>query len=367
MNLLIFNANVLTSDGGIIKGGSILVKDGKIAKIGRKPSSGFMSSRIIDADGCFASPGFIDIQVYGDPKRAACHEAMFGTTGFLATVPCSAPKATLKKIDSIVNDIKAQDNGAKILGVNLEGPYLNKAKYGAQQKRSIRKPDNAEIKTFIKKSKGYLRLMTVAPELDGALEAVKILKANNIIPSIGHTKATFEEAENAADLGANCATHVFNAMEEFHHRRPGAIDAVLKDPRISATVILDGEHISPIAFQMLLKCKGKERVILITDSLRSDVSFKAKWDGGVYRTKDGTIAGSGLTIVNAVKNAVRFSELSLPEAVALASWNPAKLLGFNNKGAIKAGYDADIVLFDSKYDTWLTVVEGRIVYKRCAA
>ncbi|MFA6355932.1 MAG: N-acetylglucosamine-6-phosphate deacetylase [Candidatus Omnitrophota bacterium] len=366
MNFLIFNANVLTP-GGVIKDGSILIKDGRIAKIGRKPASGFMSSRLIDADGCFAAPGFIDLQLYGDPKRAAFHEAMFGTTGFLAAIPCLAPKATLKGIDSIVSDIKAQDGGARILGINLEGPYLSKTKPGAQDKKSIRRPEVAELKALIERSKGHLKLMTVAPELGGALEAVKILKSKGIIASIGHTKATFAEAGNAADLGANCATHVFNAMEEFRHRQPGVVDAVLKDRRISATVILDGEHVSPTAFEILLKCKGADKVILITDSLRNDASFEAKWDGGVYRLKDGTIAGSGLTMINAVKNAVKFSELSLPEAVNLASGNPARLLGLEKKGEIRQGYDADIILFDPKFDVWLTMVEGKIIHKKCAA
>lgn len=367
MNFLIFNANVLTADGKTIKEGSILVEDGRIAKIGRKPASGFPCSRIIDANGCFAVPGFIDLQVYGDPEKVACHEAMFGTTGFLITIPCSGRKATAKKVESAVDDIGRQDGGAKMLGINLEGPYLNKAMSGAQDKRSARKPGNLEIRDLARRSKGHLKLMTVAPELKGAAEAIKVLKSKGVVPSIGHTKAAFEEVENAADLGANCATHVFNAMDEFRHREPGAIGAILEDQRISATVILDGEHISPLAFRILLKCKGREKVVLITDSLRNDASFDAKWDGGVYRLKDGTIAGSGLTMINAVKNAVRFGDLSVAEAVGLASGNPAKLLGLGRKGVIRPGNDADIVLFDNKFDVWLTMVEGRIVYKKCAA
>ena len=366
MNFVIFDANILTADG-VIKEGALFVKDGKIARIGKKPPARLMDSRVIDAEGCFVSPGFIDLQVYGDPKRVSGHEAMFGTTAFLATVPCSSPKATLKKIESAVADINEQGIGAKILGINLEGPYLNRIKSGAQDKRAIRRPRIYELRSIIKKARGTLKFMTIAPELNGAPEAVKLLKSNGIVVSIGHTKATFEEVENAVDLGANCATHVFNAMEEFHHREPRAIGAVLEDPRISATAILDGEHISPLAFQILLKCKGKEKVILITDSLRNDTSFDAKWDDGVYRLKGGVIAGSGLTMISAVKNAVKFSGLSLSEAVSMASGNPARLLGLKNKGEIKAGYDADLVLFDNKYDVWMTMVEGRIVYKKCAA
>ncbi|MFA5164626.1 MAG: N-acetylglucosamine-6-phosphate deacetylase [Candidatus Omnitrophota bacterium] len=368
MKFLIFNANVLTADGKVIKEGSILVKDGRIAKIGRKPASKLLCSRLIDANGCFAAPGFIDLQVYGEPEGIACHEAMFGTTGFLATIPCTGRKETAKKVDSAVDYIRRQDGGgAKMLGINLEGPFLNRERAGAQDKKSARKPDNREIRDLVRRSKGHLKFMTVAPELKGAADAIKILKLKGVVPSIGHTKAAFEEAENAADLGANCATHVFNAMDEFRHREPGAVGAILEDQRISATVILDGEHISPLAFRVLLKCKGREKVILITDSLRNDSSFDAKWDGGVYRLKNGTIAGSGLTMVNAVRNAVRFGDLSVAEAVELASGNPAKLLGLGRKGVIRAGNDADIVLFDNKFDVWLTMAEGRIVYKRCAA
>lgn len=365
MDFLIFNADIITS-GGIIKRGSVFVRDGKIMWAGKRPPSKFMNSRAIDGGGCFASPGFIDLQIYGNPKKVAGREVASGTTGFLATVPCSAQKATLKKIDSIVRDIKTQRDGAKILGINLEGPYLNSKKAGAQDKKSIRRPDSGELRSFIKKARGHLRMMTIAPETDGALDAIKILASKGVVPSIGHTRATFEQAERAADAGANCTTHVFNAMEKSGRHGHRGIEAVLDDARISATVILDGEHINPSAFRMLLKRKGRDRVVLITDSLRSDASFKAKWDGSVYRLKDGTVAGSGLTMIDAVRNAVRSGGLPLKEAVALASANPARLLGLERKGGIKKGNDADIVLFDRNYDVWMTMVEGRIAYKRCA-
>jgi len=366
MSVVISNADILTPKG-ILKESSLFVKKGKIGWIGKDHPAKLKGSKVIYARGFFASPGFIDLQIYGDPKAVSGPEAMFGTTGFLAAIPCLSPKATLKRIDSTVSDIGEQGAGARILGINLEGPYINRMKSGAQDKKAARRPDAAELKSIIKRSRGSLRLMTIAPEVDGAMETVEFLKVNGVMPSIGHTRATFEEAEEAADRGASCATHVFNGMEEFHHRQHRAIEAIFKDPRISATVILDGEHISPAAFQLLLKCKGREKVILITDSLRAETSFDAKWDGRVYRLKDGTIAGSGLTMIGAVKNAVKFSGISLSEAVSMASGNPARLLGFKHKGEIKVGNDADIVLFDNKYDVWLTMVEGRIVYKKCAA
>lgn len=366
MDLLITNADIIIP-GGVIKEGSVFVKNGKITWVGKRPPARLIASRVIDAGGNFLSPGFIDLQIYGDPKKVAGREAVSGTTGFLATVPSSAAKATLKEIDSILRDIRDRGGGARILGINMEGPYLNRLKAGAQDKKAIRRPDSRELRSFIKRAKGHLRLMTVAPEADGAIDAIKILKTKGAIPSIGHTRATFEETERAAALGAKCATHVFNAMEKRGRRGHRAIDAILEDARISATVILDGEHISPSAFRMLLKRKGRERVILITDSLRSDVSFNAKWDSSVYRLKDRTIAGSGLTMADAVRNAMKFGGLSIREAVRLASANPARLLGFKNKGEIKVGNDADIILLDSGYNVCFTMVEGRIAYKRCAA
>ncbi|MFA5094754.1 MAG: N-acetylglucosamine-6-phosphate deacetylase [Candidatus Omnitrophota bacterium] len=366
MDFLIFNARVLT-DNGVLENGSIFVKSGKIAGISGKPVSGLGTYRLIDAGGCFASPGFIDMQVYGDPKKVSYSNVMFGTTGFLATVSCSGLKTLAVKTAVEAGRSGTLKEGAKVLGVNLEGPYLNRAAAGAQDKRSIKRPDLEGLRALIGKTKGCLKLMTIAPEIKGSGPAIKLLVSKGVIASIGHTNASFEETGKAIDLGASCATHVFNAMGKFHHRAPGAIGAAIDDERVNATVILDGEHVSPPAFRLLLKCKGTGKLILITDSLRDDETFPAKWDGKVYRLKDGTIAGSGLTMIDAVKNATVFGGIPVHEAVRMASENPARMLGLKKKGRLKPGFDADITVFDSKYDVWLTMVGGRIVYKRCAA
>jgi len=363
MDFLIFNAKVL-ADRGILENGSILVKGGKIARISGKPVSGLGAYRLIDAGGCFASPGVIDMQFYVDPKKVSYNNVMFGTTGVLATISCSGLKTSAVK--SAVDAGRSRE-GAKVLGINLEGPYLSMAAAGAQDKRSIKRPGLRELRALIGKTKGCLKLMTIAPELKGSGAAIKLLVSKGIIASIGHTNASFEEASEAIGLGVSCATHVFNAMGKFHHRAPGTVGAVVNDDRVSATVILDGEHVSPSAFRLLLKCKGVGKIVLITDSLRDDETFPAKWDGKVYRLKDGTIAGSGLTMINAVKNAAEFGGIPVHEAVRMASENPARMLGLNKKGRLKPGFDADITVFDSKYDVWLTMVGGRIVYKRCAA
>ncbi|MFH0772203.1 MAG: N-acetylglucosamine-6-phosphate deacetylase [Candidatus Omnitrophota bacterium] len=367
MDFIIFNARILTSEG-TINSGSIFIKDGKIARIGKELRKKIPGSRTIDAAGHFASPGFIDLQIYGDPKRVSAAEVRYGTTGFLTAIPCADRETTPQMIAGAVNTIEKPPDGARVLGINLEGPYLNKEKSGAQPKRFIREPDLNEVKRFFKISGRHLKMMTLAPELKGASRLIKSLRRNGVIASIGHTVATYDETERAIEAGANCATHVFNAMSCFGSREPGAIGAVLTDDRISATVILDKAHIGIPAFKVLARCKSAGKIALITDSLRYDASFKAGWDGKVYRLKDGTIAGSGLTMIKAVENTVKFGGLSGYEAISLASKNPAGLLGLSNKGQIKEGCDADIVLFDKDYKVSLTMVEGKVVYeRRCAA
>lgn len=359
-------ADVLTTDGAPKKS-AVFVRDGKIAQVGGGAPMGRRDFKVVNAEGCLLSPGFIDLQRYGDPAKASAGDIKYGTTAFLSAIPCATSGEMLKRIRSAVKKISEKKSGAKMLGINIEGPYLNKEKSGAQNRGAIRKPYMPELKAMTTESRGALRVMTIAPEVDGAPEVIKFLKSKNIIPSIGHTMAAFEETEGAIDIGASCATHVFNAMGAFDYRRPGAIEAVLLDPRISATVILDGKHVSPPAFRLLLKCKGKEKVILITDSLKREPAFNARWDGSAYRLKDGTLAGSGLTMIKAVENAVNFGGISLGEAVSMAALNPARLLGLNNKGEIKKGKDADMVIFNRRYEVLSTIVEGRIVYEKCAA
>lgn len=365
MNSLILKGDILTSRR-VIKDGWLFVKDGKISRIGIGSPKKIAQAQIIDAKGCFVSPGFIDLQIYGNPKRIAEEEAKFGTTRFLATIPCDSLSGIFKRIDIILNHIKTKVGGAEILGIHLEGPYLNKSEAGAQPKRFIRKPSSVELRAIIKRAKGRLKIMTIAPEIKGAVGLIKILRRNKIVSSLGHTISTYDEARKGVDAGIRCATHIFNAMGEFHQRELGAIGAALVDERIFATVILDGAHISPHLFKLLLRCKGKDKVILITDSIRNNATFDARWDGSIFRLKNGTIAGSGLTMIGAVKNAVRYGGISILDAVALASSNPARVLGLKDKGEIKKGADADLVLFDKDFDVKLTMRKGEVIYKRCA-
>lgn len=365
MDLLIFNGNILTPDG-VIENGWLFLKGGKIDKVGKGTPKRLATAEAIDARGCFVSPGFIDLQIYGEAARIAQEEAKYGTTGFLATLGCGSSREILREIDGVLESIRSQRGGARILGIHLEGPYLNKKEAGAQSKKFIRKPDVAELRAIIKRAKRHLKIVTIALELKRALNLIRILKEKRVTPSIGHTSATYEEAEEAIEAGIECATHTFNAMGWFHHRAPGAIGAVLTDERVAAMVISDGAHISPCAFKLLLRSKGRKKVILVTDSIRNRSALDAKWDGKVYRLKDGTIAGSGLTMIDAVRNSVIYGELSLSEAVALASENPARALGLRNKGTLKEGNDADLVILDRDYKVWLTMVKGEIVYRRCA-
>lgn len=361
--LRIKNATIVLKDA-LLKKSALLVSGSKIISIGR--NAGRKSDcQIIDAHGCYISPGFIDTHIHGNPAKIFSGEARTGTTSIVVAISCD-------RIDRICNTIreikgfKAKDLlGPNVLGVRLEGPYINRKKAGAQNPRHIKRPDRKEALRLIKKCGSILRIMTVAPELIGVNGLIGLLRRKKITASIGHSDANFEEALHGVESGINHATHIFNAMRGMDGRDPGAAGIALLDDRITAEIILDLVHVRGELFKLLLKTKGIDKVILVTDSIRHEFPNKAKYGRGVYRLKNGKLAGSSLTMIKAVKNAVRIGKVSLVDAINMATLNPAKLLGVRNKkGIIAAGMDADMVIFDREFDVKATILSGKIVYRK---
>jgi N-acetylglucosamine-6-phosphate deacetylase len=236
---------------------------------------------------------------------------------------------------------------------------------GAQDRDFIRSIDLKEIKPLIRESKGLIKIVSLAPELDNSAVLIRLLVKNNIIPSLAHTNATFGQAVKAINQGAIFSAHTFNRMGILHHRAPGALGAVLTDERVFCEVILDGLHINPVLFKILLRCKGIDKVILSTDSIRFEDSIKAAQAGSLYRLKGGRIAGSSLTMNVALRNAIRYGSLSLKDANSLVTINPARILGVDNrKGSLEIGKDADIVVADKDFKVVMTICEGRVVYRK---
>ncbi len=337
--------------------------------------------KIIDAEGKYVSPGFIDIHIHGsggkdtmdgaisDLKIISETIAKSGVTGFLPTTMTMEKEKIYKALDSVKLSMQENFKGAKILGLHMEGPFISPKYEGAQNIDYILKPDLELIKNYI----DIIKIITMAPEEDFQFKFIKSVKNNSdIVLSMGHTNADYETALEAVRVGISNASHIFNAMRPFHHRDPGVVGAVLKS-NISFELIADTLHIHPAVFQILLNAKGKDKMILITDSMRAGSMKDGKWElGGQQvavennsaRLNDGTLAGSILTLNKAVFNILQYTDLEIYEAVALASLNPARLINIDNsKGSIKIGKDADLIIFDEELKVDLSISGGKIIYK----
>jgi N-acetylglucosamine-6-phosphate deacetylase len=391
MNSLIKNAKVITPFE-IIENCSIVIEDGIIKEIGKSISNSSYDF-IYDASGMHLSPGFIDLHNHGNSGHDAMEgtrnalESMAefhiknGTTGFLATTVTASTEDTLGAIKNAVEfirndhlDINVNRLGAKVLGLYIEGPYFSKLKKGAQPEEFIKMPEINEIKEFMKVAEGNIKVFAIAPELDGALDAIKILKSNNITVTLAHTNASFEEAKKAIDMGASEVTHLYNGMRSFSHREPGIIGAVLLDERVSCEIICDGIHLHQGAMEMAVRLKGKDNVLLITDSMMATGLKDGEYSLGNQkvivknreaRLYDGTLAGSTLTLNRAVYNMVHLVGTPLQDAIRMATLNPSRAIKMNDrKGSVEIGKDADLIVFDDNIDIKAAFIGGRMIFNK---
>ena len=312
--------------------------------------------------GAYLAPGFIDLHVWGDPAVVSREAARSGCTGFLSAIGPEPPAKLLTLVAARADVVGPE--GAACLGFHLEGPYVSPARAGALPKPWMRRPSVSELTRVARAARGRLRLITLAPELPGATDAIRWCHRHRIVVSLGHSQAQAGEALDAAEAGARAVTHVFNGMPPFHHRAPSLLDIALTDERLTAMVILDGIHVSAHAFRLLFRTKGASGVALVTDSIRHQ-GWNVSQRHGAYYTRRGVLAGSTLTMIRAVRNAVVSGGASLEDAVRMASETPARLLGLEpERGTLAAGKRADLVAFNASYQVRLTLVGGRVVYER---
>jgi N-acetylglucosamine-6-phosphate deacetylase len=336
--------------------------------------------KIIDANGKYVSPGFIDIHIHGSGGKDTMDGevsnlkiisetiAESGVTGFLPTTMTMEKAKLYKALVSVKLAMKEDFIGARILGAHMEGPFISPKYPGAHDKEYILKPDFNFIKNYI----DTIKIITMAPEEDLQFTFIKRVKNNSdIVLAMGHSDSNYETALEAVRVGISSASHIFNAMRPFHHRDPGIVGAALNS-NISFELIADALHIHPAVFQMLLNAKGKDQMILITDSMRAGYMKDGNWElGGQQvvvennsaRLTDGTLAGSVLTLNKAVLNILKYTDLQIYEAVALASLNPARLINMDKfKGSIKIGKDADVIIFDEELKVEISISGGKIIY-----
>lgn len=381
----IINGKIITPDNVLYN--KVVIFDEKIKEIldesqfREQINSGkFKDMEVIDVQGNYISPGFIDIHIHGsggydtmdgeieDLKAISKAIAKNGVTGFLPTTMTMSKEKIYKALDSIECCMKLNFQGARVLGAHLEGPFINEKYKGAQKKDYIIKADYKFIENF----KDIIKIITLAPEKDENLNFVRQIKENTgIILSIGHSNATYEEAMEAIDMGISSATHTFNAMTPFNHRQPGIVGAIFNSD-IYCEIIADTIHVHPGIFNTLAKIKGKDRLILITDSMRAGClkdgiselgGQKVIVKNSSARLEDGTLAGSILTLNKAIKNYMNNTDLKIYEVVNMASLNPAKILGIGNKvGSIEVGKDADITIFDNDFNIEQTIIRGEKIF-----
>ncbi|NFG96135.1 N-acetylglucosamine-6-phosphate deacetylase [Clostridium sporogenes] len=337
---------------------------------------------IIDAKGLYISPGFIDVHIHGSGGKDAMDGeiesikvisntiAKRGVTSFLPTTMTMAKERIYKALDVIEQAMNMDLGGAKVLGAHLEGPFINPKYKGAQKADFIKNPSF----DFIKGYENVIKIITLAPEKDENFKFLKYIKENtDIVLSIGHSDATYEQAMVAIDNGISRATHIFNAMTPLNHRKPGIIGAIMNTD-ISCELIADNIHVHKGAINVLTKIKGKDKIILITDSMRAGCMNNGIWElggqkvivkNGSARLEDDTLAGSILTLDNAIKNMKNNIDASLCEIISMVTINPAKDINiYDKKGSIEKGKDADIAIFDKDINISMTIVEGNIVYQK---
>jgi N-acetylglucosamine-6-phosphate deacetylase len=383
--LVIINGRVITPRA-VLDGQCVVIENHSLTKIAPQAQTLWPDdAQVLDARGGFVAPGFIDLHVHGALGRdvmdgsvealaqIARFHATGGTTAFTPTTMSDTGPRITAALDAIQQARDHDFGGAQVLGAHLEGPYLAAGKCGAQPPAALRAPDAAEYAPWLDRE-GLVTQMTFAPELPGALELVDALLERELIPSAGHTDATHEQVRAAVARGVCQATHLFNCMSAVTKtgafRVPGAVETLLTDDRVMIELIGDGRHVHPQLLQLAIRAAGVERVCLVTDAVAgAGLAEGAEYAGGVVRagvawTKDGaTLAGSVATMIRGVQTLVQQANVSVPDAVRMASLNPARALALNTrKGSLEPRKDADLVIFSNAFVVQHTVRAGRIEY-----
>jgi len=365
--------------------GTVVIEDGIIVYVGPKDGAPEVGP-VFDAQGAYVTPGLIDIHVHGagggdvmdgtveSLEKMSETFSRYGTTAFLpATV--TASQSELRRIAGAVKRAAQEGtSGAQVMGLHLEGPFINEEKKGAQNPKYIRPASLEELKEIQGELGPLLKLVTLAPEVEGALSAIRQLRSWGITVSLGHSDASYDQAMEAYLWGASHICHTFNGMRGLHHREPGLAGAALVCDGFSAELICDGIHVHPAAMQLVYRAKGPERIVLITDTISAMGLPEGRYElgglevevvDGAARLMSGNLAGSTLSMARAVKNAMCMLGASLPEAIRMASLNPAQAVNMDRcKGSLVVGKDGDAAIFDHDLNTLATIVGGKVVYQR---
>ena len=356
----------------------VVVQGNKIAAVGRRSTVELpRSAREVTTRGKTIVPGFVDVHIHGAGGHdvmegtaealeiIAATVAVHGTTSFVATTVTASEMETSESVAGIAqfilnsSEFAIRELEAEIVGIHFEGPFISPARRGVHPAKWIIPPSLDFLSMLLKEARGTAQILTLAPELPGALELIVAARRAGLVISLGHTDASYEQARAAIDAGASHAAHVYNAMRPFSHRGTGVIGAVLTSPEVSAELISDGVHVDDAAMRMLIELKTPERVILVSDATSATGmpdgkyrlgTFEVKVSGGICRSAEGKLAGSTLTLDRALRNIVALG-VPLSSALRMVTANPARQIGLGSrKGVLAPGADADLVFLDDKLE-----------------
>ncbi|MYT06672.1 MULTISPECIES: N-acetylglucosamine-6-phosphate deacetylase [Streptomyces] len=348
---------------GTVRNGQVVIEGTRIT--GTAPEN----AQVLDVTGNWLVPGFVDLHNHGgggasftsgtvdDVLKGVRTHRDHGTTTLVAST-VTGDMDFLAQRAGLLSELAEQGD---IAGVHFEGPFISPCRKGAHSEELLRHPDPAEVRKLIDAARGQARMLTLATELPGGIDSVRLLAEHGVIAAVGHTDATYEQTVEAIEAGATVATHLFNAMPPLGHRTPGPITALLEDERITVELIDDGTHLHPAALQLAFHHAGAARVALITDAMDAAGFGDGRYllgplevevsEGVARLVEGGSIAGSTLTLDRAFKRAVTIDRLPVEDVVAAISANPARLLGMSDRiGSLEPGKDADLVLLDHQFD-----------------
>ena len=372
-----------------IEDAALLIEDGIISAVGPRASVTIpLKGRVVDFGDAILAPGLIDIHIHGgaghdvmegsDEGLGAIERmlAKHGVTSYCPTTVTASLDQTLRSLEALGKAVtRAESNGhsdpprARPLGIHLEGPFLSQARRGVHSSLQLQPPSLELFNQMWDAAAGRMRMLTMAPELEGALELIGNVSRRGVCVSLGHSNATLSQAQAGIQAGARHATHTFNAMRRFSHRDPGLLGVILTDRTVTADIIADGLHVEPAIVDLFMRAKGVDGAVLISDGISATDMPDGTYHLGSYEVQlrgcrcesHGKLAGSVLTLDRAVHNAMEFAQLSFRQALRMATLNPARVLGLEQrKGVLKTGADADITVLSPHGEVLKTIVGGAV-------